>query len=208
MDDEVGKPSVYILTGGSRGDSQPAVALGQGLLEAGYSIVLAGGRENAEFAAACGFSWIELSSFRQSMESEAVRQAFQSGDTDQLFAALESINADNGPTDVRKFVSVMEQDDHIAAVVTMTQHCALASFLGQRFHVLAITLMPAPSYPTGAYPPALVDSSVTALEQSQWAQEQQRLLEMIASACAQPLSAKVAAAGCPEMSAAECEAQP
>lgn len=190
-------PSIYILAGGTRGDVQPAVALGQGLLKAGFRVVLAAGDENHEFAARLGMDWIGLSSFRASMDDESVRQAFQSGDTERLFAALEAINAQNGPSDVAKLATEMSQDANIAAVITMTQHCALASFLGQRFHTVAVSLLPTPSYPSSSVAPPLIDTANTPLQKAQFREEQAKLMEMIAGMCAKPLAAKLTAAGCP-----------
>ena len=67
---------ITILTAGTRGDTQPYVALGAGLLQAGYQVRLAAGKNYESFVKQYGLEFYPFSAdFANMMDSPQARRS-------------------------------------------------------------------------------------------------------------------------------------
>lgn len=93
---------ITILALGSRGDTQPYVALGRGLLASGHTVTLVAGDEFADFVAAHGLAYAPVGVNFRAFVSDHMQPALESGRN--AFAALRTIFAEG-----RAYAAVMTQ---------------------------------------------------------------------------------------------------
>lgn len=131
---------VLIASHGSRGDTQPFVALGHGLVQAGCEVVVFTNPEQESLVTGLGLRHISNGfPFKEFFGSEEVVKAFTANNFMAFLDALGVHNAKNGPGMYEKFYAAL-QAEKPDLVLCGTQHWIDTVWIGLLFRIPALVM--------------------------------------------------------------------
>ena len=139
-----------LLTTGSRGDTQPYVALGRALQSAGFQVRLAASESFADFVSSHGLEFFPVrGDVRQFTQTAAAAQALEADNPLKFFRSLQQ-------PELMELMAGMQADFWAASqgADALLYHPGAASgyFMAQRLGIPGILASPFPMTPTRAYP--------------------------------------------------------
>lgn len=146
---------ILILTLGSRGDVQPFVALGRGLLAAGYDVALCTADLFADFVQDHGVPYAHMpAGYIRLIETDQGREAFESGSR----ARLGLIN--QAKPHLRAMLDAAWAAAQDANLIVYHPKALAGYHIAQKRGVTGIMSMPLPQTPTRAFPNPILPPSV------------------------------------------------
>ena len=146
---------IAILTLGTRGDTQPFVALGLGLQQAGYEILFISAKNEAAFVSSFGLPYVALSAdIQKAMEARDVQQMAK-GDNPIAFVRSHL----SGSKTLQQQMDVVQNEAWQACqgadAIIYHPGMANAYYMARQLGIPAIMASPFPVTPTRAYPAIL-----------------------------------------------------
>lgn len=143
---------ITVFAAGSRGDIQPCIALGKGLQQAGYSVLLAAPEDFADFAQQYAVQFSPLSGdVQQIMASDTGRTFMQSGGINPI-SSIRAMRAMAGPIALN-----MAEDAYAAcrdadAIICLGVLGAFGQSIAESRNIPILYLEPTPLLPTREFP--------------------------------------------------------
>jgi len=143
-----------IFTAGSRGDVQPCVALGRGLQDAGYEIVLAAPENFAQFVEGNGLRFHPLrGDVQEIMASKTGRELMETGSANPL-KSMRTMRTLLGPVALQMAADALAACKHSAALISLAAFAPFGKSIAEICNLPLIAVEPTPLLPTRSFPAA------------------------------------------------------
>lgn len=158
LDEEKKRGRVYLIAGGTRGDTQPFALLGLELMELGYDITLFCGPQSKGFCDSYGFTRKKFESFKDAVvNDEEFLNSAEDKDFTKFIQVVFKVTGKFMKNDLNVLLDSLNEDQDVVAVIAASTHYAIIPALKEAHNVFCAAVGVSPLDPTKDFAPYFID---------------------------------------------------